>query len=183
MKVYLDTGVFIDYLSPQAIAGSSLRTLDRRGRSPQKLFEDAAAVFKRVASSHQGATSSLTYYEVEEALFRQLTSVATGLANASTIRVVAARNIVPMTITAVDFFSIAVLDLTATTVRTQLNNVELLVRGIRAADALHVATAINFDAEILVSVDDDLLKLDGLIINRSGNPIRFCDTDTALTIL
>lgn len=183
MKVYIDTGVFIDYLSPQAIAGSSLRATNRRGRTPQKLFEDAEKVLKKVASSHTAATSSLTYYEVEEALFKQLTSVATGMTNASTIRVLAARSIVPQTITAVRFFSIDVLDLTSTTVEAQLDNMELYVRGVRAADALHVASAINFDAEVLISVDEDVLKLDGIITNKSGVPIKFCDTDVALTIL
>lgn len=183
MKVYIDTGVFIDYLSSQAIAGSSLRSTDRRGRTPQKLFEDAENVLKKVATSHTAATSSLTYYEVEEALFKQLTSVATGMANASTIRVLAARSIVPQTITAVRFFSINILDLTSTTVEAQLNNVELYVRGVRAADALHVASAINFDTEVLISVDEDVLKLDGVIMNKSGVPIKFCDTDVALTIL
>lgn len=183
MKVYIDTGIFIDYLSAQAIAGSSLRSTNRRGRTPQKLFEDAENILKKVAASHIAATSSLTYYEVEEALFKQLTSVATGMANASTIRVLAARSIVPQTITAVRFFNIDVLDLTSTTVEEQLSNVELYIRGVRAADALHVASAINFDAEVLISVDEDVLKLDGVITNKSGVPIKFCDTDIALTIL
>lgn len=183
MNIYIDTGVFIDYLSPQTIAGSSLRSVDRRGRTPQQLFEDAEKVLKGVATAHTGATSSLTYYEVEEALFKQLTSVATGIVNASTIRVVAARSIVPQTIIAARLFNINVLDLTATTVEAQLSNVELFVRGIRAADALHVASAINFDAEVFVSVDEDLLKLDGILTNKSGVPIKFCDTDIALTIL
>lgn len=90
---------------------------------------------------------------------------------------------VPQTITAVRFFSINVLDLTSTTVEEQLSNVELYIRGVRAADALHVASAINFDAEVLISVDEDVLKLDGVITNKSGVPIKFCDTDIALTIL
>ncbi|MBD2168935.1 PIN domain-containing protein [Calothrix membranacea FACHB-236] len=183
MKVYIDTGVFIDYLSPQAIAGATLRSTNRRGRTPQKLFHDAENVLKLIASSHIGATSSLTYYEVEEALFKQFTSVATGMANASTRSVLAARSIVPQTVTAVRFFGINILDLTAATVEAQLNNVNLHIMGIRAADALHVASAINFDAEILISVDEDLLKLDGVITNKSGALIKFCDTDIALTIL
>lgn len=183
MKVYIDTGVFIDYLSPQAIAGAMLRSTNRRSRSPKKLFEDAENALKMIASSHTGATSSLTYYEVEEALFKQLTSVATGMANASTLRVLAARSIVPQTLTAVRFFGISVLDLTAAIVEAQLSNVELYIRGIRAADALHVASAIYFGAEVLISVDEDVLKLDGVITNRSGVPIKFCDTDVALTIL
>lgn len=183
MKVYIDTGVFIDYLSSQAIAGSTLRSTNRRGRTPQKLFEDAESVLQIIASSHTGATSSLTYYEVEEALFKQLTSVATGLPNASKLRVLAARSIVPQTITAVRFFSINVLNLTAATVEAQLNNVDLYLRGVRAADALHITSAVDFDAEIFVSVDEDVLQLDGVIRNRSGAFIKCCDTDVALTIL
>jgi predicted nucleic acid-binding protein len=140
-------------------------------------------VLKRLASSHTGATSSLTFYEVEESLFRQLTSVATGMVNASTLRVLVARSIVPQTVTAARFFGIEVLDLTAETVEAQLSNMELHMRGIRAADALHVASAINFDAEVLISVDEDMLKLDGVIANKSGILIKFCDTDKALTIL
>lgn len=183
MKVYIDTGVFIDYLSPQAIAGSTLRTTQRRGRDPKKLFEDAEDVLKLVSAKHTGATSSLTYYEVEEALFKQLTSVAKGMTNASTLRVLAARSIVPQTVTAVRFFEISVLDLTAGIVEAQLNNMELYIRGIRAADALHVASAIQFDAEVIISVDEDVLKLDGVILNSSGIPIKFCDTDLALNVL
>jgi len=183
VKVYIDTGVFIDYLSSQAISGSTLRSTERRGRTPQKLFEDAENVLKRIASSHTGATSSLTYYEVEEALFKQLASVVTGIENANKIRVILARSIVPQTRTAVRFFGIGVLDLTATTVEVQLNNMDLRDKGIRAADALHVASAINFDAEVLISVDNDVLKLDSLIKNKSGVPIKCCDMDEALTIL
>lgn len=183
MKVYIDTGVFIDYLSPQAIAGSTLRSTVRRGRTPQKLFQDAESVLKMIASSHTGATSSLTYYEVEEALFKQLTSIATGMPNASTLRAIIARSIVPQTVTAIRLFGIEVLDLTAATVEAQLNSVELHIRGIRAADALHVASAINFDSEVLISVDEDILKLDGAIKNKSGTAIKFCDTDMAVTIL
>lgn len=50
-------------------------------------------------------------------------------------------------------------------------------------EGLFYHSAINFDAEVLISVDEDVLKLDGVINNRSGIPIKFCDTDIALTIL
>lgn len=105
------------------------------------------------------------------------------MSNASTLRVLAARSIVPQTVTAVRFFGISVLDLTAGIVEAQLNNMELYIRGIRAADALHVASAIQFDAEVVISVDEDVLKLDGVILNSSGIPIKFCDTDLALNVL
>lgn len=183
MKVYLDTGVFIDYLSKQAIAGSTLRSANRRGRTPQKLFEDAENVLKAIAASHRGATSCLTYYEVEEALFKQLASAAAGMPNASKMRVIAARSIVPQTFTAMRFFDIQALDLTAAIVSAQLDSMELLMKGIRAADALHIATAIHFDAEVLISVDDDLLRLNGAIKNQSGVVLKFCDTDEALSLL
>jgi predicted nucleic acid-binding protein len=183
VRIYIDTGVFIDYLSPQAIAGSTLRSTSRRGRTPQALFQDAENALKRLAASHTGATSSLTFYEVEESLFRQLTSAATGMVNASTLRVLVARSIVPQTVTAARFFGIEVLDLTVATVEAQLRNVDLHMRGVRAADALHIASAIDFDAEALISADEDMLKLDGVIVNKSGIPIKFCDTDKALTLL
>jgi predicted nucleic acid-binding protein len=57
------------------------------------------------------------------------------------------------------------------------------MRGIRAADALHVATAIHFNAEVFISVDEDLLKLNTLITNNQGNVINFCDTDEALSLV
>jgi hypothetical protein len=45
---------------------------------------------------------------------------------------------------------------TAGTVRLQLQQLDLQIRGIRAADALHAASAIAFDADI--------------IFNRRGGP-------------
>jgi predicted nucleic acid-binding protein len=87
------------------------------------------------------------------------------------------------TFNVVRFFGITALDLTSTIVELQLNCLELQMRGIRAADALHVATAIHFNAEVFISVDEDLLKLNTLITNNQGNAINFCDTDTALLLI
>ena len=68
MRVYVDTGTLIDYLAQAAPAASILRSAHRRGRSIAKLFEDARDALIRVATTHQGATSALTFYEVEETL-------------------------------------------------------------------------------------------------------------------
>jgi len=57
----------------------------------------------------------------------------------------------------VDLFNISVLDLTSETVRLQLQQLDLQTRGIRAADALHAASAIAFDADVLISADEALL--------------------------
>jgi predicted nucleic acid-binding protein len=83
----------------------------------------------------------------------------------------------------VDLFNISVLDLTAGTVRLQLRQLELQTRGIRAADALHAASAIEFDADLLVSTDDALLQLNGVMANRRGANILCRETDSALHLL
>lgn len=73
--------------------------------------------------------------------------------------------------------------MSAAIVTQQLNHPILHVQGVRAADALHVCTAINFDAELIVSADDDILQLDGKINNSKGIAIRCVDTNTALQLL
>ncbi len=75
------------------------------------------------------------------------------------------------------------LDLTAATVRLHLQQLDLQTRGIRAADALHAATAIAFDADLLVSTDDAILGLDGILMNTHGRKIACRDTDLALESL
>jgi len=83
----------------------------------------------------------------------------------------------------VDLFKISVLDLTAGTIRLQLQQLALRARGIRAADALHAATAIAFDADLLVSTDDALLQLDGILTKLRGANIFCRDTDSAFHLL
>ena len=53
----------------------------------------------------------------------------------------------------------------------------------RAADALHAASAIAFDADLLVSTDDALLHLDGILMIARGRKILCRDTDFALQLL
>jgi predicted nucleic acid-binding protein len=79
-------------------------------------------------------------------------------------------------------FKISVLDLTAARIRLQLQTLELQTRGIRAADALHAATAVAFDADSLVSTDQALLQLDGALTNSRGR-ILCRDTDSAIELL
>ena len=81
----------------------------------------------------------------------------------------------------VELFNISVLDLTSATVHLQLRQLDLQTRGIRAADALHAATAIAFDADLLVSADDAILSLDGLLVNTQGRASRPIDNLTNLT--
>jgi predicted nucleic acid-binding protein len=183
VRVYFDTGVFIDYLSTRGSANALLRSSERRGRSPVEIANDAERLFETVSKRHIGATSCLTYYEVEEALYRLLAQAAKNISRADTLLIPAARSITTQVQIVVDLFNIAVLDLTAATVRLQLQQLHLQTRGIRAADALHAATAIAFDADLLVSADDAILGLDGILLNAQGRKIACQDTDLAIESL
>src|SRR5215470_7832268 len=79
MRVYLDTGAFIDYLTRRSHAGPFLRTSGRRGRTTDQLSLDATECFHRIGSLHEGFTSSLTLYEVERTMYERLESLSSGL--------------------------------------------------------------------------------------------------------
>jgi len=183
VRVYFDTGVFIDYLSTRGNTNTILRSSERRGRAPADIAADAEQLFEKVSSTHTGATSCLTYYEVEEALYRLLAQSAKGVSRADKLLIPAARAITTQVQIVVDLFNVSVLDLTSGTVRLQLQQVDLQTRGMRAADALHAASALAFDADLLVSTDDALLHLDGILVNTRGRKILCRDTDLALQML
>jgi hypothetical protein len=183
VRVYFDTGVFIDYLSAFGNMNAILRSSGRRGRTPAAIALDAERLFERVGRVHAGATSCLTYYEVEEALYRLLAQSAKGAPRADTFLIPAARSITTQVQIAIELFNISVLDLTAATVRLQLQQIDLQRRGIRAADALHAASAIAFDADLLVSTDEAVLQLDQVLVNTRGRKIICRDTDLALHLL
>ena len=183
MRVYFDTGVFIDFLSALGNWNAILRSSDRRGRTPAQVGGGAERLFKKVRHIHAGATSCLTYYEVEEALYRQLKQAAKGVSHADTLLIPVARSITAQIQIVVEQFNIAVLDLTSGTVRIQLQQLDLQTRGIRAADALHAAFAIAFDAGLLVSTDEALLNLDGILVNTQRRKILCRETDAALQLL
>lgn len=183
MQVYFDTGPFIDYLSTRGTANALLRSAHRRGRTPTEIAADAERLFEKVECNHASATSCLTYYEVEEALYAMLRRAAKGVSRADTLLIPTARSITTQVQILLDLFNISVVDLTAEIVQLQLRQLNLQTRGIRAADALHVATAIRFNADLLVSADDAVLSLDGMLANAAGRQIICADTDRALKIL
>jgi len=183
VRVYFDTGVFIDYLSARGGANALLRSSERRGRAPSAIAADAERLFEAVSKRHVGATSCLTYYEVEEALYRHLTQSTKGISRADSLLIPVARSITTQVQMVIELFGVAVLDLTAATVRLQLQQLELQTHGIRAADALHAATAIAFNADLLVTTDDAMLNLDGVLVNGSGGNVMCRDTDQAIGLL
>jgi predicted nucleic acid-binding protein len=114
---------------------------------------------------------------------RQLSQATKGVSRADMLLVPAARSITTQIQIVVELFNIAVLDLTSTTIRVQLQQLDLQTRGIRAADALHAASAIAFNADLLVTTDSGLLQLEGVLANEQGRLINCCDTDAALQLL
>jgi predicted nucleic acid-binding protein len=183
VRVYFDTGVFIDFLSARGTANAYLRTFNRRGRAPKDIAVDAEQLFEVVGKAHTGATSCLTFYEAEEALYRILAQSTKGASHANTLLIPVARSITTQVQIISELFNISVLDLTSETVRLQLQQIELQKRGIRAADALHVASAIAFGADLLVSTDDGILDLDGILVNSLEAKIVCRDSDRALQLL
>jgi predicted nucleic acid-binding protein len=182
VRVYFDTGVFIDYLSTRGSA-NALRSSARRGRTPAEIVVDAERLFELVGRAHIGATSCLTYYEAEEALYRHLAQSAKSVSRADMLVIPVARSITTQVQMMVEAFNISVLDLTSAIVRLQLRQLDLQTRGIRAADALHAASAIGFDADLIVSTDEALIQMDGILINGRGGKILCRDTDSVLQLL
>jgi len=180
VRVYLDTGIFIDYLSAFGYPG--LRTAGRRGRSLAQLSSDAEDLLKILSRKHQAATSCLTFYEAEEALYKQLAIAAKGIPHATKSLVPAARSLMFQTRTAVKTYGITGLDLTVATVDLQLRTRELEIEGIRAADALHVATALQFEAELIISADNEVLNLNEIFTTRTTK-MRCLDAHAALQML
>jgi hypothetical protein len=183
VRVYLDTGIFIDYLSVRSGIGAVLRKSPRRGRSPSQLNADAENLLKTIANKHQGATSVLTYYETEEALYAELLASTKGLSNAQAMIIPPARSLPMQVYTAAMLFNISVRDLTAATIKTQLSNFDLQTHGTRAADAIHMVTAIEFDSDIVVSGDSGIQALNGILMNKRAIAVICCDSDDALTLL
>jgi predicted nucleic acid-binding protein len=101
-------------------------------------------------------------------MYRKLKSSTSGVPNANKYLIVSARPAVTQTLMTVDTFGIQLVELTKEVVRAQCGDLTLQMKGVRAADALHVTTALLHDAELLLSADEDILKLDGELSTVTG---------------
>lgn len=183
MRVYLDTGVFIDYFINRGHAGAYLRKGDRRGRNPKKLARDVCDCLDRIQQKHNGFTSCLTLYELEEALVAELRRISEGSSHANRFIVSSARPAVFQGLMAAQIYDIKLLDVSEGIILKQLQNLELQRRGILGGDSLHVVTAIQADVDIIISADRDIIELDNVFRNSAGTKIRCADTDLALTLI
>jgi predicted nucleic acid-binding protein len=184
VKAYLDSGVFLDYLITEDHPGASLRSTKRRGRDPERLRIDAERCLTAIQHHHTGATSTVTCWEVEEAMYAELVRRFPEVGvSARSVFVPVARLLVTQMLVMIDFFRIHLVDLTRHIVTAQCGNFELQARGIRAADALHVTTALAESAEVLITTDSNLIRLNNIFENSAGAPLRCVDTDHALSLL
>lgn len=183
MRVYLDTGVFIDYFIDRSHAGHYLRKGGRRGRTPKKLHKDVVSCLNRISRKHEGFTSCLALYELEHALVTELKKVYKGSSHLTPFIISSARSAVVQGMTVAQIYNVKLLDVSEKIVLKQLQEVTLQLRGIMAADSLHVVTAVQADADIIISTDTHIHKLDNIFQNRRGSHIRCVDTDVALNLL
>lgn len=183
MKVYLDTGLFLDYLAPRGHAGNFLRMTDRRGRTVDHLSEDAARCLIEIGSKHEGVTSCLTLYEVEYAMYEKLKDLSSGLSDRHRYLISSARSLTVQVLSVVKYHKIRVLDLSQAIFQKTVSEIELQSRAIEAADSIHIATAIVHDVDLIISTDNHMLNLNGIFANSSGGQIQCVDTDDALLVL
>ena len=183
MKVYLDTGVFVDYLIYRGHAGIFLRTRGRRNRPVQQLSADVAECFKIIQNSHEGFTSSLTLYEAEDALYSRLLKSSKGIEDRKRYIITSARSLIIQIFTIMEVFDLRLLNLSEDIIKRQVQEIDLQIRGIRAADSLHMATAIIHNADIIISTDRHLLNLNEVFNNQNKKQIKCLDTNEAKNYL
>lgn len=104
------------------------------------------------------------------------TGVFKGSSHLTPFIISSARAAVAQGMTVAQIYNVKLLEVSENIVQRQLQEVDLQLRGIMAADSLHVVTAIQADADLIVSTDTHIRKLDNIFQNGRGSPIRCVDT-------
>ena len=81
------------------------------------------------------------------------------------------------------YYNLRILDLSESVVIKQVQETQLQIRGIRAADSLHIATAILNNVDIVITTDRHLLGLNRVFQNQNGKYIQCLDTNVAKNLL
>lgn len=115
---------------------------------------------------------------MEEAAYRVFRAPSRGMAHRDRTIVPPARVVASQTLNAASLFAIRLLDLTPEIVAAVCNDRDLQSRGIRAADAIHITTALHAQADLFITADKSMLVLDGFFPK-----LRCIDTDEALRLL
>jgi hypothetical protein len=153
-------------LAPRSFA--ALRSAQRRGRYPQQLYNDARVALELISTSHEGAVSAFSFYEVEEALYALVSEFVEGVPNVQAIRLAATRPILIQALYAARLFDLKILSLTERAVERVAGLPAFASQGVRVADGLHLMTAADYDADLLLSADRDILRLNGQSATRAA---------------
>jgi hypothetical protein len=116
-------------------------------------------------------------------MYRELKRSASGVADGGRYLIPAARAVLTQTLMTIEAFGIELVELTQDVVLTQCQDIALQMKGVRAADALHVTTALLHDADLLLSADAGILRLDGEFKTITGKALRCLDTDAGMGLL
>jgi hypothetical protein len=127
--------------------------------------------------------SAFSFYEVEEALYALVSGAIRGVPNVQSKRLAATRPILVQALYAARLFDLEILSLTEGVIGRVASSASSANQGVRIADRLHLVMAAEYDADLLLSGDRDILRLDGRIPNRSDRGIRCCDTNAGLQFL
>jgi len=122
-------------------------------------------------------------FELENALVAELQRVYKGSSHLTPFIISSARSAVVQGMTVAQIYNVKLLDVSERIVLKQLQEEDLQLRGIMAADSLHVVTAVQANADIIISTDNHIQRLDKIFQNEGGSQIRCVDTDVALTLL
>ena len=178
MRIYVDTGVFIDYLWNRSHL-DILRTKGRNKRPREDLSRDSLECLDLIRQDHDGFTSIFSYYEIENTYYRRLIGNTRGISNRRDLIVMASRPVNFQLTAVLTRFELTILSLTNEIINQHQQNNILMQRGIRTGDSIHIATAIEGNIDLIISTDRDIKNLDNQISNKNGLLIRCLDTDIA----
>ena len=174
MKIYLDTGFFIDYFSRRSMVTINLRVDSRRGRSIADIQNAADLVIKKL-SRHESITSVISSLEYADNTFKELKKFSFGLPDSTIENFMKNKLEVNILKKRCERDNIKIIPLDLDILTESLNNPEY--DELEIYDAIHIETARTYKVDIMVSTDDDLLKYD----RKFG--LRIVDSDIALSLL
>ena len=179
MRVYLDSGPIIDYLRFRTPLVDSLRQNKRGKRTPSQISADLEKCFTGLKRpGHSALTSTLTFVELENALYAEMKKKATSIkSNKASFLLLTSHALVDATLAICNLESVQVVNLEPAHVQMTMNDSAMKSRGLSFRDSLHLSTAILADADALLTGDGGLKKLDSMFRNMNGTAIRCLDSD------
>lgn len=175
MKVYFDTGFFIDYFSSRTMPAILMRTQGRRGRTIHQIQQHAQNIMYNI-SKHELFTSIISIEEYAILSYEHLNQTIKGTYNKKSF----IRNIIKTEST--KLFNLCIINnIRLIPLDNTIINDAITNEGydkLDFHDAIHIKTARDAKSDIIISTDLHLLSH-----NNIFDGIRILDTDEALKLL